>query len=1271
MVRKICYLFLILFNLLVFMKIKLLGQVMGVSNSRPIVREYDLVPSSRPAVIEFPNNSVTMNGSTATISYPGSALGPGSTIYQTISSSGNFIDTSGSTQSKTGGLFILGNPVMTSYASNTATDLGNAPILVSTGINDSIFWGTSQLNKKLDNTVINTFGEKWNSFGPSRYWISIAVSANGQIQAGAVSGGNIYVSYDYGVNWNAQGPSQNWSSVAISPDGKYMTGVVSGGKTYTSWDYGVTWTQRTSVNHVFTGVAMSANGKIQTAVPSGENILISYDYGVTWNSVGPVDSWRSVAMSADGLYQSACGAFGYIYTSSDFGQTWTGTSPFAGYWQAIAVSASGKYQAVAYYTGQIYTSTDYGLTWTAGGDSHDFYNIAMDNTGQYIAGSVFNGQICTSKDFGASWSVVDSTRQWVGIGMSADARYITAGLGSGNIYRSVTQENNFLGSLSAPIFESIKASTISLALNGGNTNYIDTSASTQTKTGGLILNGGTTVQGNVSIGAYLTLPGAGSGRSRIFADTSQMGRWDPDANTSWGIGALDSLQFGHSNTAVGQATLTANDDGIQNTAIGYRALDTNTNGSRNSALGDLAGGFLTSGSDNVFLGGLTLGPATANQVSLLGAGASASSGLTNATAIGYGAAVACSNCLVLGNSSVAGVGITANPSSKLDVSNGSVTVRGTNAAIEIANSSGTSLRTSSETILGFNTGEVGIGGILNPQDALHILGNLRLSTSATVARGGCIRFNGSTQILEWSNDCITYATFTSVGNSAGGWTRIGTTEKQSVNTDNVIIGAGATSRATIGLTISQSTQSAYLPNTDIGDAQRGFSLVDENAGQSMVPLSFRSNSGGGANNQMLDIKFVNNNDGTSKLVYSHGPGATFTDRFTFSSGGNFGVNNTTPSSGLDLLNSSITVRGTNAGLTIDGTTARSDIRVNSGDPRFVLVETDAATDMKRWQTLTSGGNLQHGVANDADSLGVTYMQVDRSGTTISSITFPSNALIGIGTTITSSKLDVFNGSITVRGTNAAIRIDGNTGGTGKVFDVMNGTFTVLQNGFIGSGTNAPQAKMHVAGGGNQDLIIGNTGNSQQMLIGTGVGYAAIDAILQGSAFNNLRLNPGGGNIGVGTTVVSSKFDVFNGSITVRGTNASVQMSSATGATTPGTDPRYSTIYTSGTSGVAEGWWKDGAGNATQQTPHDAETNEFIFLSENELTGRIVRIDMERMAHAIEKITGAKFIYESSPLSIPFRNERDTPPDVPDKQLILDLKQQNDDLRRRIEILEAR
>ncbi len=56
--------------------------------------------------------------------------------------------------------------------------------------------------------------------------------------------------------------------------------------------------------------------------------------------------------------------------------------------------------------------------------------------------------------------------------------------------------------------------------------------------------------------------------------------------------------------------------------------------------------------------------------------------------------------------------------------------------------------------------------------------------------------------------------------------------------------------------------------------------------------------------------------------------------------------------------------------------------------------------------------------------------------------------------------------------------------------------------------------------------------------------------------------------------------------------------------------------------------QDVRGNITQFSPHDPETGEWIFYSKNTKTGKTVRVNMEKMVKAIEKLTGEKFMVET-------------------------------------------
>jgi trimeric autotransporter adhesin len=111
-------------------------------------------------------------------------------------------------------------------------------------------------------------------------------------------------------------------------------------------------------------------------------------------------------------------------------------------------------------------------------------------------------------------------------------------------------------------------------------------------------------------------------------------------NTAMGYLALhNNRDFGQRNTAIGSRALYENTGGQYNTSIGYEALRRNEDGRWNTAVGAEAMDFLSSGLGNT----------------AIGYRARVTSGLNNATAIGWDASVTQSNSLVLG--SIAGVNL--------------------------------------------------------------------------------------------------------------------------------------------------------------------------------------------------------------------------------------------------------------------------------------------------------------------------------------------------------------------------------------------------------------------------------------------------------------------------------------------------------------------------------------------------------------------------------------------------------------------------------------
>ena len=78
--------------------------------------------------------------------------------------------------------------------------------------------------------------------------------------------------------------------------------------------------------------------------------------------------------------------------------------------------------------------------------------------------------------------------------------------------------------------------------------------------------------------------------------------------------------------------------------------------------------------------------------------------------------------------------------------------------------------------------------------------------------------------------------------------------------------------------------------------------------------------------------------------------------------------------------------------------------------------------------------------------------------------------------------------------------------------------------------------------------------------------------------------------------------------------------------------------------------QDEAGNETQISPHDPETGEYIFYSENIYTGRKVRINMEQLVRAVEKLTGKTFLIEEFTSNKKKWEDREYPDGLSTKEL---------------------
>jgi hypothetical protein len=145
---------------------------------------------------------------------------------------------------------------------------------------------------------------------------------------------------------------------------------------------------------------------------------------------------------------------------------------------------------------------------------------------------------------------------------------------------------------------------------------------------------------NVAVGADALASGTGTRNTAIgYGAMRQYSGTSFDNNTSVGYFNMPSLTTGNGNTSVGAEAMLSITTGTQNTSIGNQSL-INTTGNNNVGVGKSAGQTITTGSGNTILG--TDADVAANN-------------LSNATALGYGATVAASNRVQLGNTDVTNV----------------------------------------------------------------------------------------------------------------------------------------------------------------------------------------------------------------------------------------------------------------------------------------------------------------------------------------------------------------------------------------------------------------------------------------------------------------------------------------------------------------------------------------------------------------------------------------------------------------------------------------
>jgi hypothetical protein len=257
-------------------------------------------------------------------------------------------------------------------------------------------------------------------------------------------------------------------------------------------------------------------------------------------------------------------------------------------------------------------------------------------------------------------------------------------------------------------------------------------------------------------------------------------------------------------------------------------------------------------------------------------------------------------------------------------------------------------------------------------------------------------------------------------------------------------------------------------------------------------------------------------------------------------------------------------------------------------------------------TLDSSGNLGLGVTPSAWGSVIKPIEINRAGNFVGA---PSNAAaIHLGANVR------FDGDWKYANTEAA-----------NLYTVENNVFMwrIAPSGTAGNAISFTQAMTLTAGG---NLLVGTTTDAGRLTVSGKIRTIGGDIELDsGQITTNSSANPllfgvnaterarinNAGNFSIGgtadraTTVGTKALNVFDGTAPV------------------GTLANGISLY----SDAGEAYVMDAAGNATLISPHDSETNEWIFRSKHTPTGKVLRIDVERLLRFVNDHFGLDAVEE--------------------------------------------
>ncbi len=256
--------------------------------------------------------------------------------------------------------------------------------------------------------------------------------------------------------------------------------------------------------------------------------------------------------------------------------------------------------------------------------------------------------------------------------------------------------------------------------------------------------------------------------------------------------------------------------------------------------------------------------------------------------------------------------------------------------------------------------------------------------------------------------------------------------------------------------------------------------------------------------------------------------------------------------------------------------------------------------------------------NGTADITVTAAAGTLSGSTLAAgVTASSLTSVGTLTGLTVSGTSSLNGATVIN--DAAANADFRVEGVGNA----NVLFVDASADRVGIGTSTPGDLLTVHG---NPMRVGENSTLQYVQIGASASggyveqYGTVDLDLSNAAASNVKISTNGGERARVTSVGNFK---IGGTANRSTTEGAKQLVLFNGTAPAGTLANGISIYSSS----GEAYVMDAAGNATLFSPHDRETNEWIFYSVHTPTGKTLRIDMERIMRFINDQFALNAIHE--------------------------------------------